>query len=150
MARYSRSRWPGLPTIAQAPASWLETKSSPWSYLDAASPIYSAGSGDAASWVSQQASAAGRAKLGLLVGLNVLNGGTSASGLQGTEPGKFAMSPNQVRSWGLTLAGHGKVCGVMLARYDVKYFGRSDVKAAMKDVAAKARAHAATSCRVRT
>jgi hypothetical protein len=148
MARYSRLRWPGLPTIAQAPASWLETKSS-WSYLDAAAAIYSAVSGDAASWVSQQASAAGRARLGLLVGLNVLNGGTSASGLAGTEPGKFAMSANQVRNWGLTLAAHSKVCGVTLARYQAKYFGRSDVKAAIADVAAKARAHAATSCRVR-
>jgi hypothetical protein len=38
----------------------------------------------------------------------------------------------------------------LLARYNTTYFGRSDVKAAMKDVAAKARAHAATSCRVRT
>jgi hypothetical protein len=150
MARHSRVRWPGLPTIAQAPASWLETKSSPWAYLDAASAIYSGASGDAAGWVSQQANAAGRARLGLLVGLNVLNGGTSASGLAGTEPGKFAMSANQLRNWGLALAAHSKVCAVMLVRYEARYFGRSDVRAAIRDVAARARTHAATACRVRT
>jgi hypothetical protein len=148
MARYSRQRWPGLPTIVHAPASWLATRS--WSYLDAASATYAGWDGDPGAWVTQQANAAGRAGLGLLVNMNVLNGGTSASGLPGTTQGKFAMSASQLRNWGSVLAAQSKVCGLVLARYDAGYFGRSDVKDAIREVATKARDRAATSCRVGT
>jgi len=150
MARYSRQRWPALPTIAHAPLSWLAGRTTPWQYLDAASVMYSGSAGDAGAWVGKQASAAGAARLGLLVGMNVLNGGTSASGLAGTTQGKFAMSASQLRSWGSALVAQTQVCGLMMARYDEGYFGRSDVKDAVAVVGEKARTHAATSCRVRT
>ena len=150
MARYSRQRWPALPTFAHASLSWLAAKTTSWQYLDAASVMYSGSDGDAGAWVSKQASDAGKARLGLLVGMNVLNGGTSASRLAGTEPGKYAMSATQLRSWGTTLAAHSRVCGLLMSRYDEGYFGRSDVKDAVAVVGAKAQTHAATSCRVRT
>ena len=150
MARYSRQRWPALPTIVQAAPSWLAANSAPWQYLDAASTTYSAGSGDAGSWVASQASAAAKGRLGLLVGMNVLNGGTSSSQLRGTSPGKYAMSATQLRTWGSALAVHTGVCGLFLSRYDVEYFGRSDIKQAVADLAGKAGARATTSCRSRT
>ncbi|MGH7580051.1 MAG: hypothetical protein ACREM9_07765 [Gemmatimonadales bacterium] len=149
MARYSRLRWPGLPTMVHAPPSWLATKSSAWQYLDAASVTYSGWAGDPGTWVNAQASAAGRAGLGVLVNMNVLNGGTSTSGLAGSKDGKYAMSASQLRSWGSVLAAHSKVCGLALVRYDAGYFGRSDVKDAITAVAGRARDRAATSCRVR-
>ncbi len=150
MARYSRQRWPAIPTIVHAPPSWLATKTTPWQYLDASSVMYSGAAGDAGEWVGKQASDAGKASLGLLVGMNVLNGGTSASGLAGTIQDKFAMSATQLRSWGTTLVAQSLVCGLMMSHYDEGYFGRSDIEDAVAVVAEKARTHAATSCRVRT
>ena len=150
MARYSRQRWPAIPTIVHAPPSWLAAKPTPWQYLDASSVMYSGSAGDAGVWVGAQASAARQARLGLLVGMNVLNGGTSASRLAGTTEGKFAMSATQLRSWGSTLVTQSQVCGLLMSRYDEGYFGRSDIKDAVAVVGERARTRAATSCRVRT
>jgi hypothetical protein len=150
MARYSRQRWPGIPTIVHAPPSWLASKSSPWAYLDAASVMYSGSAGSVSAWIGEQASTAKGARLGLLVGMNVSNGGTSASRLPGTTSGKYAMSASQLQSWGSTLAVQPETCGLVLSRYDAGYFGRSDVKAAVATVAEKARARTAKSCRVRS
>jgi len=150
MARYSRQRWPGIPTIVHAPPSWLGDKTTAWQYLDASSVMYSGAAGDAGTWVGKHASDAGAARLGLLVGMNVLNGGTSSSGLAGTTQGKFAMSASQLRTWGSALVAQSRVCGLLMSRYDERYFGRSDVKDAVAVLGEKARTHAATSCRVRT
>ena len=150
MANYSRRRWPAIPTIVDAPPSWLAAKTTAWQYLDAASVMYSGAAGDAGAWVGKQASAAGEARLGLMVGMNVLNGGTSASGIPGTTDGKFAMSASQLRNWGSALVAHSRVCGLLLSRYDERYFGRSDVKDAVGVLGQKARTHAATSCRMRS
>ena len=67
MARYSRSRWGAVPTIVEADAAWLGTTTA-WSWLDGVWAIYSASAGDAATWVGRQASAAGRARLGIMLG----------------------------------------------------------------------------------
>jgi hypothetical protein len=150
MARYSRQRWPAIPTIAHAPPSWLAAKATPWQYLDASSVMYSGSDGDAGAWVGKQASDAGRARLGLLVGMQVLNGGTSASQLPGTSEGEFAMSASQLRTWGSALVAQSRVCGLVMAHYEDAYFGRSDVKEAVSIVAEKAAARAATPCRVRS
>jgi hypothetical protein len=149
MARYSRARWPSVPTMAHAPATWLAGYAAGWKYLDAASVMYSGSSGDAARWVSNQADAAVRARLGLLVAMNVLNGGTSASKLAGTTEGKYAMSASQLQTWGSALVAHSRVCGLVLSRYDGGYFGRSDVKSAVAALRDKAEARAGTSCRKR-
>jgi hypothetical protein len=149
MARYSRQLWPSVPTMAHAPATWLAGYAAGWKYLDAASVMYSGSSGDAARWVSNQADAAVRARLGLLVAMNVLNGGTSASKLAGTADGKYAMSASQLQTWGSALVAHSRVCGLVLSRYDGGYFGRSDVKTAVAALRDKAEARAATSCRKR-
>lgn len=147
MARYSRQRWPAIPTMVGAPAPWLGRHGGGWKYLDAASVTYVGSAGDAATWVSTQAGAARGAGLGLLAEMNVLNGGTSTSGIRGTASGKYAMSAAQLRSWGSTLLAQSQVCGLVLARYDRDYFGRSDVRDAVRELAAKARARTARSCR---
>ena len=150
MARYSRERWPALPTLVHAPADWLAGKSGGWRYLDAASVMYQGSAGEASTWVGKQASAAGRAGLGLLVGMNVLNGGTSASKLAGGSEGKYAMSASQLRNWGSDLLVPAPVCGLVLNRYDKDYFSRSDVKDALRALGQQAGARAATSCRSRS
>lgn len=150
MARYSRERWPALATVVQATPSWLASNPTGWRYLDASSVIYTGSAGDAAAWVEGQASAAARAELGLLVGMNVLNGGTSASGIPGTSAGKYAMSASQLQDWGSTLVAQIQVCGLLLHRYDAGYFARSDVRQAVATLAERAGARAETSCRVRS
>jgi hypothetical protein len=150
MARYSRGRWPGITTMVQAPARWLADKSTAWQYLDAAAVMYAGSSGDAATWIAAQAAAASDARLGLMVGMNVLNGGTSASGIPGDNDGKYAMSPTQLGTWGAALLTPTRVCGLMLSSYDADYFGRSDVKAAVAKLRDTASTHAGTSCRMRT
>ena len=149
MARYSRQMWPALPTLVHAPAAWLAAYSARWSYLDAASVTYRGRMGDPATWVGREVRAADDARLGLLVGMNVLNGGTSASGLPGTMAGTYAMSATQLSSWGSALVAPSRICGLVLVRYDSGYFGRSDVRNAVKTLGDKARARTVTSCRVR-
>jgi hypothetical protein len=148
MARYSRSRWGAVPTIVEADASWLATTTT-WSWLDGVWAIYSGASGDPATWVGHQASAAGRARLGIMLGMNVLNGGTSASGIRGTQDGKYAMSVTQLRNWGATLIADSRACGFGLQRYDSGYFGRTDIAGALAELGRKAESRQATSCRKR-
>jgi hypothetical protein len=147
MARYSRARWAAVPTVVDADATWLATTT--WHYLDAASAVYTAAAGDAATWVDRQADAAARARLGLVVGMNVLNGGTSASGIAGTQRGRYAMSATQLRNWGADLMAEARACGFVLHRYDERYFGRSDVKSAIAELGRKATGRQALSCRRR-
>ena len=147
MARYSRLRWAAMPTLVDAPATWLARNPVDWKHLDAASSTYAASFGDASSWVTSQASAARGAGLGFLAEMNVLNGGTSASGIRGTISGKYAMSASQLRNWGSTILGVNHVCGLVLARYDDAYFGRSDIRDAVRDLAVKASTRTARSCR---
>jgi hypothetical protein len=59
------------------------------------------------------------------------------------------MSASQLQTWGSALVAQSQVCGLLMARWDATYFGRSDVKQAVAAVAGKAREHATTSCRAR-
>jgi hypothetical protein len=82
--------------------------------------------------------------------MNVLNGGTSASGIAGTQQGKYAMSATQLRTWGSALVAESRACGFVLQRYEERYFGRSDVSGALAELGRKAAARQAPSCRVRS
>jgi hypothetical protein len=134
MARYSRERWPGLPTIVQAPPSWLAASPSPWRYLDASSVVYSGSAGDVEFWASRRAREARSAGLGLLFGVSVLEKTTTAAQLEG---------------WGSALLAQDNVCGLVIRRYRISYFSRTDVKAAVASLVDQARERSATSCRVR-
>jgi hypothetical protein len=148
MARYSRSRWSAVPTLVESDAAWLGTTTS-WSYLDAVWAVYGASAGDVAMWVGRQASAAGRARLGIVIGMNVLNGGTSPSGIPGTQAGKYAMSATQLRNWGSVLVADTRTCGFVLHRYESRYFGRTDIAGAVAELGRKAEERQAASCRKR-
>ncbi len=149
MARYSRNRWSAVPTLVEANASWLATTTS-WSWLDAVWTVYAADAGDVTTWVGRQADAAAKARLGLVVGMNTLNGGTSASGIPGTQDGKYAMSATQLRNWGSALVAESRACGFMLYRYEARYFDRTDIASALAELGQKAEDRQATSCRTRS
>ena len=148
MARYSRSRWPAVPTIVESDAAWLATTTS-WSWLDAVSTVYAGAAGDAGTWVRRQASAAANARLGIIVGMNVLNGGTSSSGIAGSQAGRYAMSATQLRTWGSVLVAESRACGFVLQRYDARYFGRTDIGGALAELRRRAGDRQAPSCRTR-
>lgn len=134
MARYSRMRWSGLPTIVKAPLSWLAATPTPWRYLDAASTVYAGAAGDVENWANRQARTAANAGLGLLVGMNVLDG---------------PLTSGQLASWGSALLNQDHVCGLVMYRYNAAYFGRPDVRNAVAYLVEKARMRSRTSCRVR-
>ncbi|HEX6104723.1 MAG TPA: hypothetical protein VFZ26_04025, partial [Gemmatimonadales bacterium] len=85
--------------------------------------------------------------LGLMMGMNVLDGGNGSSGIPGWSKGKYAMSASEIRKYGSALLAHSYVCGFYNWSHDSEYYGRSDIRSAMSDVAARARKHAKTACR---
>jgi hypothetical protein len=80
-------------------------------------------------------------------GLNVLDGGTSASGIPGRNEGKFGMSPEELRRWGTRYLEVEDLCAFFLWRYDSTYFARPAIQAAVADLAAMARNRPNKACR---
>jgi hypothetical protein len=146
MAQYSKQLWPGMTTFARAEPSYLRANGRKYSYLDAGWTIYASWKGDAKAWISSQVAHAKAAGLALVVGLEVLNGGTKASGIPGRSSGRYAMSATQLRTWGSNLMDQAYVCGFVNWKYDSQYNGRSDIRSAMTYLAQRASSHARTSC----
>lgn len=147
-ARHSKLRWPNLPTLVNAPANWLASVPVTYVHLDAAWAMYrSKNSSDPAAWVAQQVKRAQSKKLGLVAGMNILDGGNGSSGIRGTQPKTWAMSAAELRKYGTALLGQSYICAFSMWRYSDSYYGRADVKSAMADLSALAKSHARTSCR---
>jgi hypothetical protein len=146
MAQYSKQLWPGLPTLVYSEPTYLRAAGINFRYLDAGWIMYQSSKGDARRWLRGQVAAAKASRLGLIVGLNVLDGGTKASGIQGRSKGKYSMSATELRSWGSILLDEPYVCGLFNWRYDSKYNARSDVRSAMSYLSQRAKSHAKTSC----
>jgi hypothetical protein len=147
MAKYSKQIFPAMPTLVRVVPSWLASAPVTYTYLDAGWAQYTAVKGNAAGWIANEVSAAKSKGLGLVVSLNVLNGGNGSSGIRGTESGKYMMSASELRSYGGALLSPTYTCGFFQWMYNSTYYSRSDIKSAMADLSAKARAHVKTSCR---
>jgi hypothetical protein len=147
MAKYSKELWPQMTTMVRVVPSWLASGRVTYHYLDAGWLQYAAGKGDAAKLVAAEVAAAKGKGLGLVVGMNVLDGGNGSSNIRGRTSGKWAMSASEIRNYGGAILGQSYVCAHFNWTHDSDYYGRSDIKDAMADVSAKARSHAKTSCR---
>jgi hypothetical protein len=147
MARYSKQLWPSMNTLVRVVPSWLASASVTYRHLDAGWTQYERFKGDPKQWVTAEAAAARRKGLGLVVGLNVLDGGNGSSGIGGWTKGKYAMSATEIRNIGYALLSEGLACGLFNWTHSTDYYGRSTIKSAMADVSARARSHAKTSCR---
>jgi hypothetical protein len=147
MAKYSKELWADMTTMVRVEPSYLASASVTYEHLDAGWTQYQVGKGDAATWVAAEAAAAKRKGLGLVVGLNVINGGNGSSKIRGTRSGKWAMSPSEIRNYGNAMLGQSLACGFFNWTHDPQYYERSDIRNAMADVSAKARSHVKTSCR---
>jgi hypothetical protein len=146
-AQYSKELWPSLPTFIRSPMAYLQGKSD-WVYLDAGWEQYSVDEGPAAAFIGGEAAIARRLGLGLVAGLNVLDGGTGASGIPGYSRGKWAMSAEEVRDYGAALLAEAGVCAFFTWKYEPSYFGRADVRQALAALGELAASHPATPCRL--
>ncbi len=147
MAKYSKELWPQMSTMVRVAPSYLASSNISYKYLDAGWTMYAVGKGDAANWVRSEAAAAKRKGLGLVVGMNVLDGGNGSSRIGGWTRGQWAMSATELRKYGSAMLGEGHACAFYNWTFDSQYYGRSDIKGAMAELSTKARSHAKTSCR---
>lgn len=147
MAAHSKKLWPGMATFVRVVPSWLASAPVTYTHLDAGWTQYTKGKGDAAKWVAAEAAAAKSRGLGMVVGLNVLDGGDGSSRIAGWTRGMYAMSANEIRSYGSAILNQSYACAFYMWTYDGPYFGRADIKSAMAELSVKAKAHAKTSCR---
>jgi hypothetical protein len=148
MAKYSKQLWPGMTTIIRATPRWLAGSSITYVYLDAAWAQYISTDGSSpASWIGKEVTAAKGKKLGLIAGLNVLDGGNGTSGIKGTYGNKWAMSASEVRSYGAAMLAPVYVCGFAMWKYSSSYYSRADIKSALGTLSSQAKKHTRTSCR---
>jgi hypothetical protein len=137
MAKYSKSVWPGLPTVAKVAPSLLAKASFRWSYLDAGWATYNTRLGNLSTYLANESKAADSKGLGFMVGLNLLD----ASGVN-TAP----MTASQIMQLGTTAAKSADVCALVGWQYDKAYVGQPSVRAALDSVAKVAKLRRVASC----
>lgn len=155
MAKYSKQLWPNLPTFVRAAPSWLDKATITYTYLDAAWTQYEAylrgrpAMPEVTTWITGEVAAARRKRLGLVVGMNVLDGGNGSSRIPGWKAGDYAMSASELRSYGTALLNQTYACGFFNWTYlysGAAYMARTDIRSAMTYLSDKAKAHIKTSC----
>ena len=146
MAKYSKGIWPALPTFVMARARWLAQSSITYTYLDAAWGQYSAQKGSLSTYISREVSSAKTKRLGLMFGLNILDGGNGSSGIAGFRSGHWAMSASELKTYGEALLANTYACGFSMWKYSSSYYGRADIKSAMLSLSTKSKGHAKTPC----
>ncbi len=147
MAAYSKQLWPTMPTLVRVVPSWLAAAPVTYKHLDAGWLQYASGKGEVTQMVASEVAAAKRKALGLVVGMNALDGGNGSSRIAGWSKGKYAMSATEIRTYGTALLNQSYACGFYVWHHNTTYYGRTDIKNAMAELSAKAKVHAKTSCR---
>jgi hypothetical protein len=145
MAQYSKEIWPTLPAVIRAWPAYVKDYS--WHYLDAVWAQYTARFGPIDAFIANNVRDAQAAHLGLIGGLNLLNGGSSTSGIPGRGKGKYGMSASEITSWGSTFLSEPYICAFMMWEYDANYLSHSDIKQALVQLTDKARSHPSKDCR---
>jgi len=154
MARYSKSIWPTLPTAVRAAPAWLLAGDTTYRDLDIAwaqwaGPLHGAGTGlTPEDFRDKNVALAKRLGLGLIFGVNYLNGGDGSSGVPGTDshPEWWQMSAPELVHVGTVLVQAPYACAFLSWRYAPEYVGRPDVRAALDSVAVMAASRGGTSC----
>jgi hypothetical protein len=137
MARYSKEVWPTMPAIIRAWPDYLKAGGYQYKYLDAVRIHYLARLGDVDQFIDEMAKGAADLNLALIGGLNVLNGGSPNSGIPGRAEGKFAMSADELRSWGTKFLTKAPLCAFFVWEYDdtfTEYLKRPGIKEAFADL----------------
>jgi len=139
MAAYSKSIWPSMVTIVRSPPDYLAAWSGSYRYLDAAWAQYVIFRWpNVNDFISSNVSKAKSKGLALIVGMNVINGGSKKN----TE-----MTPSQLRTYGAALLNNSYPCAFISWQYRDSYMSRSAVKDAMSYLRSKANQKSFKSCR---
>ena len=133
MARYTKSRWPDMPTVVRVRPSYM---TGTYHYLDAAWSQYHSRFGDPRAYVAEDIRVAKAKGLGLVIGFNILKGNAGGP-----------MTPNQIESWGSAMLYDTYPCAFLSWEYDQAYLGRSDIGQALAGLSAKATNRPSRSCR---
>ncbi len=136
MARYSKSIWPNLKTVVRAEPYYIKWNGN-YKYLDAAWAQYLSRKGDASAYLQKNVAAAQQMGLGLIVGLNIVKGGT---------PNGTWMTPSEVEKWGSALLSSGYPCAFISWQYQSSKLGAGDMKNAMSQLRRKAESQRSRSC----
>jgi hypothetical protein len=138
MARYSKSRWPGMVTIVRTFPDYLDDYRGSYRYLDAAWAQYVIHRWpDVNQFISTNVRKAQAKGLALIVGLNVIHGGSRR---------RTPMTATQVRKYGAALLNSNYPCAFISWQYRDSYM-RAAVRDAMSDLRRKAQARGFKSCR---
>jgi hypothetical protein len=136
MARYSKSRWPGMATVVRAEPGLIKW-SRTYQYLDAAWAQYLYRKGNASDYIRRVTSDAQRMGLALIVGLNITKG----------SPTKGRMTGSQVKSWGSALLSSSYPCAFISWTYNSDHLSSSSMKDAMRYLRSKAQNRSRKSCK---
>jgi hypothetical protein len=136
MAQYSKSIWPDLTVVIRAWPDYLEGGHYP--SLDATWIQYLERFGDIEKFIETRLHPAHELGLATVSGLNVIDGGGPNSGMPSYRPGKRAMNPTQLKTWGERMMRED-VCIFLLWNYREDYFSRPDIQEAMEHLAEIAR-----------
>lgn len=136
MARYSKSIWPSLKTVVRAEPYYIKW-SGTYRYLDAAWAQYLGRKGNVNDYIQKNVSTAKQMGLGLVVGLNLVHGGT---------PNGTWMTPGEVESWGSALLSTDYPCAFVSWTYHSDKLSSGAMKDAMNTLRRKAQSRASRSC----
>lgn len=148
LARYSKEVWPSMVTVLRTHYDYLQGYEYP--HLDAVRTQYHSrflrfGSLD--DYIEAHIEVARSLGQAMIGGVNVLNGGSNASGIPGYREGQFAMSADELRSWGGRFLTHPYICGFIMYQYDSAYLARPDIQTALAELSEIARSIPKKACR---
>ncbi len=136
MAKYSKGIWPSMKTVVRAEPYYIKWNGS-YRYLDAAWAQYLSRKGSVSDYISKNVSTAKQMGLGLIVGLNIVHGGT---------PNGTWMTPSEVEKWGSELLQSDYACAFISWQYNSSKLNPGDMKNAMNKLRDKAERRPSRSC----
>jgi hypothetical protein len=145
LARYSKEIWPSMVTVLRTHYDYLEGSQYP--HLDAVRIQYHSRFGSLDDYIAAHVAVAKSLGQAVIGGVNLLDGGTEASGIPGKREGKFAMSAQELRSWGRRFLTDPNICAFIMYQYDSAYLARPDIQAAMAELSEVARSIPKKACR---
>jgi hypothetical protein len=126
MAKHSKDLWPNLPTIVRTHPDYLDNNHR---YLDAAWAQYLSRRGNVRDYIRENVAEAQKRGLELVVGLNIVHGGTP----QGTN-----MTASEVEDWGSALLESSYPCAFIMWQYQSSALNNSGMGSAMESLRRKA------------
>lgn len=121
MSVYSGRVMPGLPTLVRANATELPTPSGgTYEWLGASVNQYVSADGDAVDFAVAQHDRAGELGVGIVMGLNIADGGDGSSLQPGWSEGKWAMTADEITGYGEILSTVPDTLGFLNWEYDAE------------------------------